>query len=61
MLRARFGDDFLTRIGGNLEVKTNEVQKKFTKGKRGDKREKPQRAQREKKAEKGEQNNEQPK
>ena len=46
MLRARFGDDFLTRIGGNLEVKATEVQKKFNKGRKGDKREKPQRQQR---------------
>ena len=50
MLRARYGEDVLNKLGGNLEVKATEVQKKDNKGgkRKGDRKDRPQRPQKEK-------------
>jgi hypothetical protein len=50
MLRARYGEDVLAKLGGNLEVKATEVQKKDKKGdrKRGERKERAPRPQKEK-------------
>ena len=50
MLRARFGEDFLGRIGGNLDVKAAD-QKREHKKRKGDRKDKAPRQPREKKEE----------
>mgnify|MGYP002078383338 CR=1 FL=1 len=51
MLKARYGDDFVAKIGEKLDVKATESQKqnRAPKRKGGDKKDRPQRQQREKK------------
>ena len=50
MLRARYGEDVVNKLGANLEVKATEVQKKDHKGgkRRTDRKDRPQRPQKEK-------------
>jgi len=48
MLKARYGDDFVNKIGERLDVKATESQKKENRGtkKRGDRKDRPQRKER---------------
>lgn len=50
MLKARYGEDVVNKLGANLEVKATEVQKKDNRGPRrkgGDRKDRPQRPQKE--------------
>lgn len=54
MLKARFGEDFVNKVGDNLDVKVTEVQKRENRqdrNKRRDRKDKPARQPREKKEE----------